>query len=55
MPFTELANALREASKDSPPLYYDGKYETHPTPAGYRAIAEAIAAFLVENKVIPAG
>ena len=55
MPFTELAGALREASKDSPPLYYDGKYETHPTPAGYRAIAEAIAAFLVENKVIPEG
>ena len=27
------------------PLYHEGS-ETHPTPAGYRAIAEEVAAFL---------
>ena len=53
MPFTELSGTLRDIARHSPPLYYHGKYETHPTPAGYRAIAEAVAGFLLEQRLIP--
>ena len=52
MPFTELSGTLRDIARNSPPLYYNGKYETHPTPAGYRAIAEVIAGFLVDQRLL---
>lgn len=53
IPFTELSSVLIEKAKGGQPLYYDGKFETHPTPAGYRAIADAVSAFLVERGVVP--
>lgn len=53
IPFTDLAPEIRERAKQSQqPLYYNSSFETHPTPAGYRAIAEAVAAFLVERGVV---
>lgn len=55
IPFTDVASALRKtARRPQQSLYYDGPLETHPTPAGYRAIAESVAAFLLEGAVIPA-
>jgi lysophospholipase L1-like esterase len=53
IPFTELSPMFRQKSKEGQPLYYDGKFETHPTPAGYRVIADAVAAFLVERAIVP--
>jgi lysophospholipase L1-like esterase len=53
IPFTELTSVFIEKAKGQHPLYYDGKFETHPTPAGYRVIAEAVAQFLVERGVVP--
>lgn len=55
IPFTELSSVLIEESDAEPPLYYDGEFETHPTPAGYRVIAHAVAAFLVERALMPRG
>ena len=49
VPFRDLTPALVQRSRSSDaPLYHDGA-ETHPTPAGYRAIAEEVAAFLMER------
>ena len=53
IPFTELSPVFIEKAKGEQPLYYDGKFETHPTPAGYRVIAEAVADFLVERGIVP--
>jgi len=53
IPFTELSPVFIEKAKGQQPLYYDGKFETHPTPAGYRVIAESVAQFLVEQGVVP--
>ncbi len=53
IPFTELSPVFIEKAKGEQPLYYNGKFETHPTPAGYRVIAEAVADFLVERGVVP--
>jgi lysophospholipase L1-like esterase len=55
IPFTELSPVFIEKAKGEQPLYYDGKFETHPTPAGYRVIAEGLADFLVEQGVVPRG
>jgi lysophospholipase L1-like esterase len=45
IPFIDLTAALREAGRSSPsPLYFAG--DSHLTPAGYRVIAAAVAAFL---------
>jgi lysophospholipase L1-like esterase len=55
IPFTELSPVFIEKAKGEQPLYYDGKFETHPTPAGYRVIAEGVADFLVEQGVVPRG
>ena len=44
-----------EKAKGEQPLFYDGKFETHPTPAGYRVIAEGVADFLVAQGVVPRG
>ena len=49
VPFRDLTPALVERARATPtPLYHDG-IETHPTPAGYRAIAEEVAAFLLQR------
>jgi len=49
VPFRDLTPALATRARASPgPLYHAGA-ETHPTPAGYRAIAEEVAALLVER------
>jgi len=49
VPFRDLTPALVERARAAPaPLYHEGT-ETHPTPAGYRAIAEEVAAFLLES------
>jgi lysophospholipase L1-like esterase len=55
IPFTELSPLFIEKAKGEHPLYYDGKFETHPTPAGYRVIAEGVADFLVEQGIVPRG
>jgi hypothetical protein len=55
IPFTELSSIFIEQANEEQPLYYDGKFETHPTPAGYRVIANAVAEFLVERGVVPRG
>lgn len=47
VPFRDLTPALvARARTAASPLYHEG-VETHPTPAGYRAIAEEVAAFLL--------
>jgi len=46
VPFRDLTTALAARARSTPsPLYHSGS-ETHPTPAGYRAIAEEVAALL---------
>jgi SGNH hydrolase-like domain, acetyltransferase AlgX len=50
IPLAEVAPALRKTATQSQQLlYYDGRLETHPTPAGYRLIAKEVAAFLLES------
>lgn len=49
IPFIDLSPQLRERSSET--LYYDG-LDTHPTPNGYRAIAEIIGGFLVDQKIV---
>jgi lysophospholipase L1-like esterase len=47
VPFRDLTPALVERARaSSSPLYHAGS-ETHPTPAGYRAIAEEVAALML--------
>ncbi|PYV38393.1 MAG: hypothetical protein DMG06_25770 [Acidobacteria bacterium] len=54
IPFTDLTPVIRErAGQLDEPLYYNGPLDTHPTPKGYRIIAEAVAAFLSGTRVIP--
>lgn len=49
VPFRDLTPALVDRARSAAaPLYHEGG-ETHPTPAGYRAIAEEVAAFLLER------
>lgn len=52
-PFTELSSVFMVKAKGEQPLYYDSKFETHPNPTGYRVIADAVAAFLVERSLVP--
>jgi lysophospholipase L1-like esterase len=55
LPFVDVTRDLvaraREGGRD---LYHEGE-ETHPTPEGYRAIAESVAAFLADSALTPAG
>jgi lysophospholipase L1-like esterase len=54
-PFRDLTPALAARARATPvALYHDG-VETHPTPAGYRAIAEEVARFLVERGTVAGG
>ena len=49
VPFRDLTPALVDRSRSAAsPLYHESA-ETHPTPAGYRAIAEEVATFLLER------
>ena len=51
--FAEVAPTLRKtATHSQQALYYDGRFETHPTPAGYRVIAKEVAAFLLESGIL---
>jgi len=53
VPFRDLTPPLSaRARATSAPLYHEGS-ETHPTPAGYRAIAEEVAALLRDASVLP--
>jgi hypothetical protein len=53
IPFADLAPRLRPAAIQSPQLlYYDGRFETHPTPAGYWVIADEVARFLRQAGVV---
>jgi lysophospholipase L1-like esterase len=45
VPFLDLTSPLARRARSGPPLYHQGQ-ETHPTPEGYRAIAEEVAAWL---------
>ena len=45
VPFLDLTSPLARRARSAPPLYHQGE-ETHPTPDGYRAIAEEVAAWL---------
>jgi lysophospholipase L1-like esterase len=54
-PFRDLTPALVGRARAAPaPLYHEG-IETHPTPAGYRAIAEEVATVLVDSGFPPSG
>lgn len=54
VPFADLAPRLRPAATQSPQLlYYDGRFETHPTPAGYWVIADEVARFLRQAGIVP--
>jgi lysophospholipase L1-like esterase len=53
IPFTELSPVFLEKAKGERPLFYDGKFETHPTAAGYRVLADGVADFLIEKGVVP--
>lgn len=51
IPFKDLTPEIRHRAKNlSEPMYYEGNI--HPTPAGYRAIAESAADFLIENQIV---
>jgi lysophospholipase L1-like esterase len=51
-PFRDLTPALIDRARaTAAPLYHEG-IETHPTPAGYRAIAEEVATFLLERGLV---
>jgi hypothetical protein len=54
VPFLDLAPTLRSTAEASEPFFYAGRFETHPTPAGYRAIANGVARFLFDNDLLPA-
>lgn len=52
IPFLDATDALRERARfSSAPLFYDGP-DTHPTPHGYRALAEAVARWLREAGLV---
>jgi lysophospholipase L1-like esterase len=55
LPFKDLGGELAASARAAAaPLYHEGS-ETHPTPLGYAAIAESVAAFLAEAALIPPG
>lgn len=52
IPFADLREEVRRrAQQMQETLYYSGG-DVHPTPAGYRVYAEAVAAFLVGQRVV---
>lgn len=52
VPFLDTTPALADRARAGPALYHQG-VETHPTPEGYRAIADAVAAFLTASRLLP--
>jgi lysophospholipase L1-like esterase len=53
IPFYNVAPAMRHAAEQSSqPVYYAGWFETHPTSAGYSAIAREVAHFLWSTGLI---
>ncbi len=53
VPFLDLTPALVARARSGPPLYHAGE-ETHPTPRGYRAIADEVAAWLRRSPALTA-
>lgn len=53
VPFLDTTPALARRALGAPPLYHHGE-ETHPTPAGYRAIAEEVAAWIAGTDALNA-
>jgi lysophospholipase L1-like esterase len=54
IPFADLTPVIRERARQlDEPLYYNGQLDTHPTPKGYRIMAEAVTTFLSERRIIP--
>ncbi len=52
IPFADITSLIRTQAEKSPqPLYYL-RGDAHPTPEGYRAVAVAVATFLVADGVI---
>jgi len=50
IPFHDTTSEMKaEAAAGKVPLYYMSDYDAHPTPAGYRAIAQNVAAFIVSQ------
>jgi len=54
-PFAELSPVFIEKAKGEEPLYYEGKFETPPTPLGYRVIGDGVADILVKQRMVPRG
>jgi lysophospholipase L1-like esterase len=52
LPFLDTTPALAARARTSAPLYHQGA-ETHPTPAGYQAIAGEVTAFLKARHLVP--
>lgn len=53
IPFVDVTPAVRERSARSGKRLYYQELDGHPTPEGYRGIAEAVAQFLLEEGLIP--
>jgi lysophospholipase L1-like esterase len=55
IPFLDMTPEFHaEAASDKLPLYYMTKYDSHPTPEGYRLMAENLASFLSRELHEPA-
>jgi len=52
LPFLDVTPALAARARTGPALYHQGA-ETHPTPAGYQAIADEVTAFLRAAPLVP--
>ena len=51
IPFLDLTASIAErASRSHKPFYYE--FDDHPTPEGYRTIAEEVATFLIEEGLV---
>lgn len=54
IPFADLTAEIRQRVELlRQPLFYDPSADLHPTPLGYRAMAEAVADFLTKDGVVP--
>lgn len=49
IPFRDLTPAMRSAGADGQPALYYTKYDAHPTPVGYRLIADLVSPLVVDE------